>query len=427
MKRATTAITALAAVLVTHGLACDGPAPNGEALPPPTGDRVLLIGIDAATWDVMRPLMSAGKLPTLQRLVADGWSATLRSMEPTVSPALWTTIATGKEPARHGIKGFLAPTDGGKAQVPVTSNLRRVEALWNIASRAGRSVNVIGWYVTWPVEAVNGVMVSDRFTPEARGEFVGGPESLTAEKPGVYPAELAAELEQFFVRPQDFLSPHERRFHEKFGVYPVDATRIGMAEHLMATRAADLTMVYIWGVDPMQHYFWKYYQPERWVGSPSHPDEIALNRERIPEYYQDVDDFVARLVARTGPADTVLIVSDHGAGPVERYDPDKPVSGDHRIEGIVIAAGNHVRRGAAASSPSILDVTPTVLYLLGLPVGADMTGEVMTDLVDPAFLARHPPRDISTYEAGRQASAEPIASPVDDRIKERLRGLGYIE
>lgn len=83
----------------------------GQSLPvpPPTGDRVVLVGIDGATWDVIRPLAAAGKLPTFARLPSEGWSAPLRSMEPMVSPALWTTIATGKTPARHGIAGFLEP------------------------------------------------------------------------------------------------------------------------------------------------------------------------------------------------------------------------------------------------------------------------------------------------------------------------------
>src|SRR5262245_34331298 len=121
----------------------------------PTGDRVLLVGIDAATWDVMRPLMAAGRLPNVQRLVREGWSATLASMNPTISPAIWTSIATGHPPAANGIAGFLAPGPDGR-DIPVTSNLRRREALWTIASRHARTVNVVGWYVTWPVEAVNG-------------------------------------------------------------------------------------------------------------------------------------------------------------------------------------------------------------------------------------------------------------------------------
>src|SRR5439155_1042792 len=201
-----------------------------RSVPAPTGDRVLLIGIDAATWDVIRPLAAAGRLPTLARLVAEGWSAPLRSMEPTISPRIWTTIATGKLPEQHGIEGFLAPAANG-SQMPVTSNLRRAETLWTIASRAGRTVDVVGWYVTWPVEPVNGVMVADRFIPEELDSaLAGGPGSLTAEHPGVYPVALAPELERLFVRPEDFVTAHERLFHKQFKMYPVDATRTAIAE-----------------------------------------------------------------------------------------------------------------------------------------------------------------------------------------------------
>jgi predicted AlkP superfamily phosphohydrolase/phosphomutase len=371
--------------------------------------------------------MAAGRLPTFARLVAEGWSGTLRSFEPTLSPVIWTTIATGKSPPQHGIEGFLARADGGD-EVPVTSNLRRAETLWTIASRYGRRVNVIGWYVTWPVETVNGVMVSDRFVPEERGKLVGGPASLTGEHPGVYPASLGPDLERFFVRAERFIDPYERQFHSRFKGYPVDATRTAIAEHLMQASPADLTMVYIWGTDPIQHHFWKYYQPQTWPGPPPARWEIEVNRDRVPAYYADVDSFVARLLARTGPRDTVLIVSDHGAGPVATYDPDKPLSGDHRLEGIIVTAGNHVRRGTAEQAPSVMDIAPTVLYLLGLPVGRDMEGRVIHELVDPAFYTAHPPATIPTYEpVRRRANEAPVASPMDDEIKDRLRALGYVE
>jgi len=193
-----------------------------------SGDRVLLIGVDAATWDVMRPLIAAGRLPTLGRLVREGWSGTLLSLEPTLSPAIWTTIATGNSPKRHGIMGFMAKSPDGE-DIPVTSNLRRSESLWTIASRYGRRVNVVGWYVTWPVEPVNGVMVSDRFVPEDRGPLVGGRASLSAEDSGVYPKTVAPRLEPFFVRSDRFLDPYERGFHNMFKAYPVDATRTGIA------------------------------------------------------------------------------------------------------------------------------------------------------------------------------------------------------
>jgi predicted AlkP superfamily phosphohydrolase/phosphomutase len=416
-----TASRVLIATLAVSAIAC-------RALPGPTGERVLVIGIDAATWDVIRPLAAAGRLPTFARLVAEGWSGPLRSLEPTISPRIWTTIASGKLPEQHGIEGFLAPATDG-SQVPVTSNVRRAETLWTIASRTGRTVDVVGWYVTWPVEPVNGVMVADRFVPETvDAALVGSPGSLSVEHPGVYPASLAPDLQRLFVRPEDFLTAYERQFNQQFKMYPVDATRTAIAERLMTERPADLTMVYLWGVDPIQHYFWKYYQPENWVGPPLDPEQLALNREQIPNYYHDVDELLARLLSHTGPRDTVVIISDHGAGPIREYDPRKEISGEHRIDGIIIAAGNHVRHGTPTSEPSVVDVAPTVLYLLGLPAARDMPGRVLDDMIDPAWLAAHPPERIRTYERWRwPRKAKALPSRADDQIKQRLRSLGYIQ
>jgi len=118
-------LTCVALALVAGGVGCELWEPK---IPPPTGARVVLIGLDAATWDVMRPLMQAGELPNIRSLVDRGWSGVLRSMEPTLSPMVWTTIASGRLPAHHGIFGFLAHTEDG-TEVPVTSNLRRVETL----------------------------------------------------------------------------------------------------------------------------------------------------------------------------------------------------------------------------------------------------------------------------------------------------------
>jgi predicted AlkP superfamily phosphohydrolase/phosphomutase len=393
----------------------------------PTGDRVLLVGVDAATWDVLRPLMAAGRLPTFTGLVRGGWSATLESLDPTISPALWTTIATGHPPITHGINGFLA-RGPDEQPIPVTSNVRLREALWTIVGRYNRRVNVVGWYVTWPAEAVNGVMVSDRFVDAERGKLVGGAESLSPEHPGVYPPALAPELERLFVRADRFIDPYERDFHRLFKAYPVDATRTAIAEHLMRERPADLTLVYLWGIDPIQHLFWKYYQPETWPGPPPPRADLELNRSKIPDYYEDTDAFLARLVASAGPRDTMIVVSDHGAGPVLTYDPTNPVSGEHRLDGIVIMTGNHVRPGAGAQRASILDITPTVLYLLGLPVGEDMEGRVLQEAIDPAFLATNPPRRIPTHEVGPRDPLPPPAVPTqaDERIKERLKSLGYL-
>jgi predicted AlkP superfamily phosphohydrolase/phosphomutase len=208
----------------------------------------------------------------------------------------------------------------------------------------------------------------------------------------------------------------------------VDATRTAIAEYLMKERPADLTLVYLWGADTIQHLFWKHYQPETWQGPPIDPLELAMNREKIPMYHEDIDGFVKRLLAGMDPRTTVLIVSDHGFGPATPYDPESQINGDHRLEGIIIAAGNHVRRGTAGSPPSVLDIAPTLLYLLGLPTGNDMEGRVIRELIDPAFLDANPLRTIPTYErAQRRVPATPVASAMDEQIKERLRKLGYIK
>jgi predicted AlkP superfamily phosphohydrolase/phosphomutase len=424
VRRASLRPSVLATIVVAAALALQSCAPD---IPPPTGHRVVLIGMDAATWTVIRPLMQAGQLPTIKSLVDRGWSGVLRSMEPTVSPAIWTVIATGRVPADTGIFGFLAKTKDGE-EVPVTSNLRRVETLWSIASHTGRTVNVVGWYVTWPTQPVAGIMVADRVGPQKESGLVGGSKSLTDEHPGVYPPSYRKKALSLIVHAEDFLSPRERAFHQRYPVYPVDATRTAIAEDVLREHPADLSMIYLWGIDPMQHYFWKYHDPDHFLGPPVSADELALNGDLVADYYRDTDAFLARILSHVGPDDTVVIVSDHGAGPVEKYDPAKGLSGSHRIEGIIIAAGPPIRHGEVIDPPSVLDVTPTILHLLGLPAGRDMPGRVITEMFKPEWAHAHPPQRIATWEpAHRKIDRYPIASPADEHIKDKLRSLGYIE
>jgi predicted AlkP superfamily phosphohydrolase/phosphomutase len=415
----------LLAWLLTGGVGCERSEPE---LSPPTGDRVVLIGVDAATWDVMRPLMAAGDLPNFRGLVERGWSGVLRSMEPMVSPALWTTIASGHPPSVHGISGFLAPTQDG-ASAPVTSNLRRVETLWTIATRAGRTVNVIGWFVTWPAEPINGVMVSDRIGPQRENDPYLGGADVSTEHPGVTPISFMPTAMSLIVRPEDFPSPAERKFHEEFRIYPVDATRTAIAEYALSEMPADLTMIYLWGVDPTQHWFWKYHDPAHWIGLPIPKEEMERIGDPVSKYYRDTDEFLGRILAKLRPSDTIIVVSDHGAGPVTKYDPKKAnVSGDHRIDGIIIAAGPPIRHGTAAEPPGLLDLTPSVLYLLGLPAGRDMPGRVITEMLTPEWMRAHPERRVATWERGNgPADRWPIVTKGDQHIKEKLRSLGYLQ
>ena len=114
MHRRQCLVLSTLALLLAGAVGCERSQPE---FPPPTGDRVVLIGIDAGTWDVIRPLLAKGDLPNVRGLMERGWSGVLRSMEPMVSPALWTTIASGRPPEQHGIRlprGF-----GNDVEAPV--------------------------------------------------------------------------------------------------------------------------------------------------------------------------------------------------------------------------------------------------------------------------------------------------------------------
>src|ERR1700690_3553619 len=154
------------------------------------GRKVLLVGWDAADWKVIHPLMHAGKMPNLQRIVENGVSGQISTLHPPLSPMLWTSIATGKRPFQHGIHGFSEPTPDGRGVQPVTNLSRKTKALWNILNQNDLRSVVIGWGPTPPAEPINGVMISDHYH-RARGPIERG-WPLPANT--VHPPELAEAL-----------------------------------------------------------------------------------------------------------------------------------------------------------------------------------------------------------------------------------------
>src|SRR5215472_4656502 len=125
--------------------------------------RVLLVGWDAADWKVIRPLIQAGKMPNVQRLVEQGSSGQIATLHPPLSPMLWTSIATGKRPFKHGVLGFTEPTPDARGIQPVTNLSRKAKALWNILNQNDLRSIVVGWWPSHPAEPISGVMVSDHF------------------------------------------------------------------------------------------------------------------------------------------------------------------------------------------------------------------------------------------------------------------------
>jgi predicted AlkP superfamily phosphohydrolase/phosphomutase len=396
--------------------------------------RILVVGIDGLEWDVMAPLLESGRLPTFERLMREGSWGELVSLEVLESPVIWTSIATGKTPEKHGITGFAKRSAGG-ADVPMTSNVRRVEAIWEILGDRGRSVGVVGWLATWPATPVNGYLVSSYFNYGANAEGRAA-EAVT------YPPALADSLAPFLLGPDDipdgsaaaFLRggpPQNEAARRRFDALKVslatDETTREVALHLGRSFPTDLTAVYFRGVDGPSHFFWVDMLPDTGPGATAEDAEVF--GEVVPLYYEYMDGVLAEMLGLADDETTVIVTSDHGhSGPKLNGDRYEWGIAMHDRTGFVCLWGKDIEAGVKLDRPSVLDLTPTMLALCGLPVAEDMDGRVLDEAIDPAFLAAHPVGTVDTYETGsRGESDEPIESAVDEEIRERLRSLGYIE
>src|SRR3954469_19290865 len=161
--------------------------------------KVLLIGWDAADWRIIRPLVERGRMPHLAKLIAGGASGNLASPSPMLSPMLWTSLATGKRPHKHGIHGFTEPRPEGDGIRAVSSTSRTTKSLWNILTQRGLRSHVVNWYASHPAEPINGVCVSDRFAVTPPGP--GLPWPLAEE--AVHPPDVSDVMAELRVRPEE--------------------------------------------------------------------------------------------------------------------------------------------------------------------------------------------------------------------------------
>src|SRR5271170_7916628 len=131
--------------------------------------RVLLLGWDAADWKIIHPLVEAGKMPVLARLLEYGISGQILTLQPALSPILWNSIATGKRADKHGILGFMEPSPDGQGVRHVSSTSRRAKALWNILSQQGLRSHIVNWFASHPAEPIDGIVFSNLLTNLALG------------------------------------------------------------------------------------------------------------------------------------------------------------------------------------------------------------------------------------------------------------------
>ena len=400
------------------------------------GDRVLLVGIDGATLRVAEPMVRDGLLPHLTEIGRTGVYGPLRSHLPLVSPRIWTSIATGKLPEKHGILNFAYPGEGESEARLYLSIDRRVHALWNIASDAGLSVGVVNWWNTYPPEAIHGVIVSDHLLPRE----IGGRRWLTGaaapeRAPIIHPPEWAKRVADALSDEQP-LTPIEDPFGDGSAL-PGWAKPGRLSEHYRSDEAVtrialdverglrpDLLMVFLPGIDRVSHVLWGALEPPEvgGKGPAMSADERVAAAEALRRYYEYTDALIGRLVERYGPDDLVMVVSDHG---FEAGSTLKATTGIHTtgkaLRGLIVARGRGIEPPAAPEPVSVNDVTPTILAWLGLPFAADMDGKVTS------FLRGGAAEEIATFDTTPIERASTVPSGAEQAILEQLRALGYLE
>ncbi|MBI1189379.1 MAG: tetratricopeptide repeat protein [Tepidisphaera sp.] len=394
--------------------------------------KLLIVGWDAADWKIIDALLAKGGMKHLKGLIDRGARGDLTSLDPKLSPLLWTSIATGKTADKHGVLNFLEPDPAGAGLRISCSTTRRVKALWNILTQRGLTTNVVSWYASHPAEPIRGVVVSNLFQEHAPG--------------AVHPADRTAEVAACRVQPGDVTDDMLARLLPDLKKMNRADPRVKMAAKVLAqclcvdrvamsllAGAWDCTMVFHEAIDVAGHHFMQYYPPRM-----EHVNQRDFEQFRhvMPGVYELQDEMLGKMLAAAGPETTVILISDHGfhsdhlRPKVQTAIDDQHAAMDatwHRPLGVIAMAGPGIAH-APISGATLLDVAPTALTLLGLPVGGDMDGRVLIEaLATPGEIERVPSWDDEPGEAGLHPPDLRL-DPFEARsAMAQLADLGYVE
>ena len=403
--------------------------------------KVLIIGWDGADWKVASPLMDDGRMPHLKRFVDGGVMGNISTLYPVLSPMLWTSIATGKRAHKHGIYGFIEPDPNTGAVRPITNLGRKCKAIWNILNQQGYKSNVVGWWPSHPAEPINGVMVSNHF--QASNAAADKPWPM--QKGTIYPASLMQQLAKFRVHPGEiegelllpFVPDAARIDQDKdsrlSGLAKIIAETAGVqavATALMQHEPWDFMGVYFDAIDHFCHGFMKFHPPrEPWVDE----QDFEMYNNVVTMAYQFHDIMLGAMMEMVDDETTVIIVSDHGFHPdhlrpaMIGNEPAGPAD-EHRQFGVLAMNGPDIKADELVFGASLLDITPTVLALFGLPMGRDMDGKPLVS----AFIEEPQIQYVDSWETvhgedGRHPPDVQVDAIDAHESLQQLVDLGYVD
>lgn len=405
--------------------------------------RLLLVGWDSADWKIIQPLVDAGQMPALQRLLEQGTSGNLTTLDPQLSPMLWTSIATGKHAYHHGVPGFTEVNEAGQV-VPVSAATRRCKTVWEMLGEGGLKSHVVSWFATQGEQHPQGCIVSNLYNSFKHREE-DAPEDWPKPAPGTYwPEDLAEHLNERRVSPWD-IDPDEVLRLFVPDAPTIDQTKDQRLWHLAERLAEassvhsaacwlmenrpdwDFTAIYYRAIDEICHEFMPFHPPQM-KGAPD--ADFALYKDVVNSAYRFHDLLLARLMQLAGPDTAIMLVSDHGFHSDHlrpTFTPRVPagITVWHRPQGVFAAAGPGFKQDALIYGARLLDVTPTILTYFDLPVGQDMEGRVLRE----AFEEAPEVKTIPTWESEskpRPSQTSQLTDADNKALLQQFVDLGYI-
>lgn len=416
MKTRVLRLIAVAAILLMATCAIAANPPQSAAKKP----RVIVIGVNGAEWDLLRPLLVKGDLPNLSWVIRHGVSGKLRTASAPNCPKIYSIFETGAPPTENGITGFKV---GG---VVARTDMLRLPTLWQLLSNRGISVGMANVPATFPARPLRGYMISGMLTPGKDCDgMLCSPKLSEVSGAAVYPPALAAEIEARVgdvpidcSRMPDHaqLHGHEADTVHSWlaGVSRIRRQQEQLFDYLLSNHPTDFTFLVQSCEDRTGH--WLY--PIQPFNVGYNPKVHTLSVNAFPDQYRAFDKVLATILKHVDTNTTLLIISDHGIKPL-RYDEsemarmdhggDAPIIAKHDFEdgdevpGIFIAMGPGIKKGTQifGLQMSVFDIAPTILHVYGLAAPQQMKGRVLDEIFDSGLSA---PRQAHPVHARHNAA-----------------------
>ncbi len=397
------------------------PAPRATTFEGTARPFLGVVGLDSATFDAILPLEEQGRLPFFSQILQEGAHTRLRSLRPVRKAALWTTLSTGRLPNRHGVFGpqlyrakplaeeeffKLLPLAVGFERWGVLSdpqltdsNISRNLSLWDIFSRIGIPTGLVGWPLTSPPPAGVHTVLPDRFFAT---EGISGL---------VVPEDLGERARLFRTRIEEI----DPVFSDRFGPRPPRAVLESLAQDLWRRDLSSVLLdqdpqinaffLMLPGLGQVSSQYFGGFSAVQFEGIQAPGAEEAS--QQLSAYYTQIDEILAEIWAAMPEPRLLVLVSVHGVeGPRgwrelrRRLLRQTAVEGyiDGAPDGVLLFLGDGIRAGAMPKPAHLVDLVPTLLYGMGLPIARDLDGNVLTDAFEPAFLARQALTLVPSYE-----------------------------